>query len=80
MVGGAAANRRAATRRRRIPLVAAMSHGPHKFLGIEGRADGKFDRHCVGWGGHNGYCARWDAVGYDICNACILNEDGVCYS
>ena len=56
-----------------------VSHGPHKCLGLDGKG-GQFDRHCVGWGGHGGYCARWDAVGYNICKVCILNEDGVCYS
>ena len=62
------------------PIGDIMSHGPHKCLGLDGRADGRFDRYCVEWGGHKGHCARWDAVGYDICKVCILNEDGVCYS
>ena len=56
-----------------------MSHGPHKCLGLDGRG-GRFDRCCTGYGGHGGCCARYDAVGYDICKVCILNEDGVCYS
>ena len=56
-----------------------VSHGPHKCLGLDGKG-GMFDKHCVEWGGHKGYCARHDAVGYDICKVCIFNEDGVCYS
>ena len=56
-----------------------VSHGPHKCLGLDGKG-GLFDKHCVEWGGHKGYCARHDAVGYDICKVCIFNEDGVCYS
>ena len=56
-----------------------VSHGPHKCLGLDGKG-GRFDWHCVGWGGRGGYCARWDAVGYNICKVCILNEDSICYT
>ena len=56
-----------------------MSHGPHKCLGLDGKG-GRFDWNCGGWGGRGGSCARWDAVRYNICKACILNEDSVCYT
>ena len=56
-----------------------VSHGPYKCLGLDGMG-GRFDKWCVGWGGKAGYCARWDAVGYNICKVCILNEDSICYT
>ena len=56
-----------------------MSHGPYKCLGLDGMG-GRFDKWCVGWGGKAGYCVRWNAVGYNICKVCILNEDSICYT
>ena len=56
-----------------------VSHGPHKCLGLDGWG-GRFDPYCGQYGGKQGHCARYDAVGYAICKVCILNEDSTVYN